>query len=107
MGQEITVYQALANVGQLVATMAQSIKTRKTFRKQDAIVLQEQLRYVKSACRMKGYGELTRLAVDEIERTLQRINQKGFSGETLDMCMDLLSLQYQSLYQAIQDYKST
>lgn len=104
MTNEMTVYKAITTAGQAIVSMAQSVKANKSVRKQDAVVFQEQLRYIKSACRAKGYGELTRLSIDEMEKTLQRIMQKNFSGEILDMSMELLAMQYQALRQNIQNY---
>ncbi len=104
MENEMIVYKAISTAGQAIASMAQSVKINRSVRKQDATVFQEQLRYIKAACRAKGYGELTRLSVDEMEKTLQRITQKNFSGEMLDMSMDLLQMQYQALRQNIQNY---
>ena len=104
MANEMTVYKAIKTAGQAIVSMTQSVKVNKSVRKQDAVVFQEQLRYIKAFCRTKGYGELTRLSVDEMEKTFQRITQKNFSGEMLEMSMDLLRMQYQALRQYIQFY---
>lgn len=104
MGNEMTVYKAITTAGQAIVSMAQSVKVNRSVRKQDAIILQEQLHYIRAACRARAYGELTRLSIDEMEKTLQRINQKNFSGEMLDMSMDLLRMQYQALRQIIQNH---
>ena len=104
MANEITVYKAIATAGQAIVSMAQSVKTNRSVRKQDAVVFQEQLRYIRAACRAKGYGELARLSIDEVEKTLQRLTQKNFSGEMLDMSMELLSVQYQAMRQNLQNY---
>ena len=104
MANEMTVYKAITTAGQAIMSMAQSVKINRSVRMQDAAAFQEQLRYIKAACRAQGYGELTRLSVDEMEKTLQRITQKNFSGEMLDMSMDLLKIQYQALRQNIQNY---
>ena len=104
MANEMTVYKALTTAGQAIISMTQSIKLNKSVRKQDAVMFQEQLLYIKAACKAKGYGELTRLSLDEMEKTIQRISQKNFSGEMLEMSMDLLRLQYNALRQNIQNY---
>ena len=104
MENEMTVYKAVKTAGQAIVSMAQSVKNNKSVRKQDAVVLEEQLRYIRAACRAKAYGEITRISVDEIDKTLQRITQKNFSGNTLDMSMALLNMQYQALCQNIQTY---
>ena len=102
MTNEMT--KALTTVGQAVVSMAQSVRVNRSVRKQDVVVLQEQLRYIKAACRVKAYGELIRLSIDEMEKTLQRITQKNFFGEMLDMAMNLLQMQYQALSLNIQNY---
>lgn len=104
MANEMTVYKAITTMGQAVVSMARSVKINRSVRKQDTAVFEEQLRYIKAACRAKGYGELTRLNVDEMEKTFQRITLKNFSGEMLDMSMGLLKMQYQALCQNIQKY---
>lgn len=106
MSNEMTVYKAITTAGQAVMSMAQCVKSNRSIRKQDAVVFQEQLRYIRSACRAKGYGELVRLSIDEMEKTMQRITQKNFSGEMISMSMDLLNIQYQALRQNIQNYMS-
>ena len=104
MANELMLIQAVSNVGQAVTSLATSVKTFGAIRKQDAVVLEERLIYLKRACRAKGYGMLTRQSVDEITETCQRIKQKNLSGPSLNMAMKLLSLQYQALYENIQAY---
>jgi hypothetical protein len=104
MSNELTVIQMLANVGQSVMSMATSVKTLRDVRKQDAVILEEKLRYLRDACRARGIGELTRLSIDEMERTLHNIQQKNFTGNMLEMAMKMLQLQYETLCQIIQNY---
>lgn len=104
MTNEMAVCKAVTTAGQAIVSMAQSVKINRSVRKQDAAVFQEQLRFIKAACRARSYGELTRLSVNEMEKTLQTITQKNFSGEMLDMSMDLLKMQYQALRQNVQNY---
>lgn len=104
MSNELTVIQMLANVGQSVMSMATSVKTLRDVRKQDAVILEEKLRYLRDACRARGIGELTRLSIDEMERTLHNIQQKNFTGNMLEMAMKMLQLQYETLCQIIQSY---
>lgn len=105
MANELTVIEAVSNVGQAVMSMAASAKTLRKVRKQDLIVLDERMRYLKSACRAQGVADLTRVSLNEMDKTYQNIQQKNYSGPMLDMAMDMLKLQYQMLYQNIQDYR--
>lgn len=105
MANELTVIEAVSNVGQAVMSMAASAKTLRKVRKQDLIVLDERLRYLKRACRAQGVADLTRVSLNEMDKTYQNIQQKNYSGPMLDMAMDMLKLQYQMLYQNIQDYR--
>ena len=103
MANELII-QAVSNVGQAVTSLATSVKTFGTIRKQDAVVFEERLIYLKRACRTRGYGMLTRQSVDEINETYQSIKQKNLSGPSLNMAMNLLDLQYQALSKNIQAY---
>ena len=104
MANELMLIQAVSNVSQAVTSLATSARTFGTIRKQDAVVLEEKLIYLKRVCRAKGYGMLTRQSIDEMEKTYQSIKEKNFSGPTLNMAMKLLSLQCQVLYENIQAY---
>lgn len=104
MSNEVAIIQTLANIGQSITSMAASVKTLKGIRKQDAIILEENLRYLRNACRARGIGELTRLSIDEMERTLHNIQQKNFTGNMLEMAMHMLKLQYETLCRIIQNY---
>lgn len=104
MSNELSVIQAVTNVGQALMSMASSAMSLKTVRKQDAVILEEKIRLLKHACRTQGAGELTRLSLNEMDKTLQNIRQKGYSGEELNMAMNMLNIQYQILCKNIQDY---
>lgn len=106
MANELTVLQAISTAGQAITSMTQSLKVLKSFRKQDAVVLKEQLEFIKYACRARGYSELVRLSVEEMNKTIQAIEQKNFSPDMKAMSMELLSMQLQALKQNIQRYIS-
>ncbi len=104
MANELTVLQAISSAGQAVTSMAQSLKVFKSIKKQDAVVFKEKLQFIKYACRAKGYGELVRLSIDEINKTMQKIEQNDFSPAMRAMSMDLLKLQYNALEQNVKNY---
>lgn len=104
MANELTIIQAVSNVGQAVFSMAASAKSLRRVKKQDLIILREKLHYLKSVCRAKGIADLTRVSLNEMDKTYQNILQRNYSGAMLDMAMDMLKLQYQMLCQNIQDY---
>lgn len=104
MNNELSVIQAVSNVGQAVMSMMSSAMSMKTVRKQDALLLEERLRYLKNACRAYGLGQLTRTSINEMEKTLQNIKQKDYTGSMLDMSMNMLNIQYELLCQNIRDY---
>lgn len=104
MNNELSVVQAVSNVGQAVMSMMSSAMSMKTVRKQDVLILEERLRYLKNACRAYGLGQLTRTSINEMEKTLQNIKQKDFTGSMLDMSMNMLNIQYELLCQNIRDY---
>lgn len=104
MTNEVMLIQAVSNVGQAVTSLATSVRTFGTLRKQDAVVLEERLIYLKRACRAHGYGMLVRQSVEEMEKTSKSIGQKNFTGPMLDMSMKLLGMQYQALCKNIEVY---
>lgn len=104
MTNEITVFKAITTIGQTISSVAQCIKTNRSIKKQDLVVMQEQLAFIKHACKARAYGELVRLSIDEMSKTLQMINQKGFSADAYDMAIGLLHLQYNALRQNIEKY---
>lgn len=104
MSNELTVIQAVTNVGQALMSMALSTKSLRALRKQDAVILEEKLRYLRHLCRTQGLGEITRASLNEMEKTLNDIQQRNFTGDTLNMAMSMLNLQYQMLCKIIRDY---
>lgn len=106
MSKEISLYQALTAVGQAFNTFMQSRITRSDSRKQDEIILQEKLEYLKTACRIKGIGEVTRQAISEFERTLYMIMKNNFSVDILNKLMEMGNKQYEYTLNVIQRYAS-
>lgn len=104
MSNELSVIQAVTNVGQALMSMASSAMSLKTIRKQDAVILEENLHLLKHACRTQGAGEITRLSLNQMDKTLQNIRQKGYTGDELNMAMNMLNIQYQMLCKNLQDY---
>ena len=105
MKKDLSIIQTAANVGQSVLTMISTAKNLKTLRKQDTIILQEELVILRQKCKQIGIGELTRVSIDEMDKTLKTITIKNYNGEMLDMAMGMLQLQYQMLYSNLQNYK--
>ncbi len=105
MKKELSVIQAVTNVGQSILSMVSTAKSLNGIRKQDAIILQENLSILRHKCRQMGIGELTRVSIDEMDKTLQTIRLKQYDGEMLDMAMGMLKLQYQMLYRNLQNYQ--
>ena len=104
MANELMLIQAVSNVSQAITSLATSAKTFGRIRKQDIVIFEEQLLYLKRACRARGCGTLTRLSIEEIEKTLSNIEQKNYSGTMLDMAMQLLNVEMQVLRKNIEDY---
>lgn len=104
MANEFMLIQAVSNVSQAITSLATTAKTFGRIHKQDIVILEEELLYLKRACRAKGYGMLTRLSIEEIEKTLSNIKQKNYSGTMLDMAMELLNVQMQMLRKNIESY---
>ncbi|MGN1369310.1 MAG: hypothetical protein ACI4WX_10605 [Aristaeellaceae bacterium] len=105
MKMELSVIQAVTNIGQSLLSMISNVKNLKGTRKQDAIRLQESLSTLRYKCRQMGIGELTRISIDEMDETLQMILLKNYDDAMLDMAMDMLKLQYQRLYRNLQNYQ--
>lgn len=97
MTTEITVYEKLNAVGQAVNTMSNLVKMGNRLRKKEMIVLEEELRYLKTACRMKGYGQLARLAADEMEHTLRHYESKNFPEYMQGWVVNTLRTQYEDM----------
>lgn len=106
MSNELTIFQAITSAGQAISSMAQSVKALKTINKQDSVIFKEQLQFIKYACRARGYGELIRLSVDEVQRTYSIIELNSVSSEVRAMSMALLEMQYKALEQNIRRYMS-
>lgn len=104
MSNELSIIQAVSNVGQAVMSMMSSAMSMKTVRKQDALLLEERLCFLKNVCRAQGVGHLTRTSINEMDKTLQNIKQKDYTGTMLDMSMNMLNIQYELLCQIIRDY---
>ena len=105
MKNELSVIQAITNVGQSILSMFSNAKSLKGIRKQDAIILQEDLSLLRQRCRQIGIGKLTRVSIDEMDKTLHVILLNKYDGEMLDMAMGMLKLQYQMLCRNLQDYQ--
>lgn len=105
MKKELSVIQAVTNVGQSILSMVSTAKNLRSIRKQDAIILQEDLSILRQKCRQIGIGEITRVSLDEMDKTLHAILLKEYDGEMLDMAMGMLKLQYQMLYRNLQNYQ--
>ncbi|MCH5182733.1 MAG: hypothetical protein J1E00_01030 [Oscillospiraceae bacterium] len=104
MANEMTLLSALAGAGQTIMSMTQTGKTKRAVRKQDSIALQEQIRFIKAACRIRGVSELTRQGLDELEKTAQRIDQNRFSEGQLHMALELLNIQFRTVRYIIEHY---
>lgn len=104
MEKDLAIYKALATTGQAVASVIQSIKFNKDIRKQDSVIIEEQLAFLRAMCRAKGYGEVTRVSIDEMDSTFQRIKQKNFPNSMSEMVGNLLMTQYQALQRNLQNY---
>lgn len=104
MANELMLIQAVSNVSQAVTSLATSVKTFGAVRKQDAVVFEEKLRYLKHTCRARGCGMLIRESIDEMNKTYQSVEQQNYSGQMLEMVVKLLDLQCQALYKNIQNY---
>lgn len=104
MSNELIVFQAVTNVGQALLSMIDSVKSLSGFRKQNAVILEEKLRYLRHLCRTQGIGDLTRTSLNEMEKTLKDIQQNNYSGKMLEMSMNMLDIQYQMLCKNIHDY---
>ncbi len=103
MSNELVVVQAMSTIGQIIRSVS-SAKPYRIIRKQEIVVLEEQLLIIKRACRIKGHGQLTRLCIDEMEKTLQKVEQTQASGMKLEMYNGLLQTQYQALQRTLQNY---
>lgn len=104
MANELMLIQAVSNVSQAITSLTTTAKTFGRIHKQDIVIFEEELLCLKYACRARGYGTLTRLNIEEIEKTFSNIKQKNYSGIMLDMAMELLNVQMQMLRKNIENY---
>lgn len=76
MSTDLSLIQAVTNVGQSIMSMAASAASVRSTRKQEAAILAERIRYLKSVCRARGVAELCRYSIAEMEKTLRDIKEK-------------------------------
>lgn len=104
MGDQMIVFEAIKTTGQAITSMIQCVRSKKAVRKQDIVICEEQLRFIKAAFREKACGEMTRISIDEMERTIHRIEEKNFSGDMVLMSLELLNLQHQGMCKIIRSF---
>lgn len=104
MSNEIMLYQTITTIGQAVSDLAQKARSRQGLRRKDLILLEEQLRFLKTACRMKAYDDLLCLAADEMERTVRHFADKGFPGELQEWALEMLKMQSDHMRRLLRAY---
>ena len=63
------------------------IKTLKTVKKQESIILKEKIRAFQTIARARGMGEIARANIDEIAKTQEFIDRLQMDGAALDYAM--------------------
>ena len=102
--EKMEIINAIASAGKAIVSMTKSVKSQRMVNKADAAIFLEQIRFIQSRCRVRAYGVLVRDCVAEMSITLDHINKKCFTGQSLECAMDLLRMQYEGFAQILRNY---
>lgn len=104
MANEIMLIQTLADLGQATAGMLSTAQSFRGIRKRDAVIFEEKLRYLRALLWAKGYEELFRTSLEQLQNTYQDIVKNKYTGEMLRIALRMLSFQEECLRRNIEAY---
>ena len=104
MAKEIMLIQSVASLGQTIASMISAVRSCKGISKQDAVIFEEQLKFIKARIKAKGIEELCSVTLEQLQKTYNNIVQHKYSGEMLRIATEMLNFQHQALQNIIASY---
>lgn len=104
MKNEITLSSAMKTAETIIYSMINSVKSYNAVSKQETIILQEQLAFIKTQAKLKAHAELARMCITEIEKTVHHISQTNLTGDAYNMCATVLNIEYNTLTKLLENH---
>ncbi len=104
MANELAVIEAINTIGKTINTYSGIVRSGRSLRKKELIILEEEIRYLKKQCHMKAKSALQREAADEMEKTYNHFMSKNFPAHMQVWLMASLESQFKNMFNDLDRY---